>query len=85
MAPETAADPAESTLAGESRRAVYAAMTALTPEQRRAIELAYYTGMSHSEIAQVLGEPLGTVKTRIRRGMLALRRGLRPFQAEDRE
>ena len=84
MAPETAADPAESTLAGESRRAVHAAMTALTPEQRRAIELAYYSGMSHSEIAQVLGEPLGTVKTRIRRGMLALRRGLRPFQAEDR-
>ena len=84
MAPETAADPAESTLAGESRRAVHAAMTALIPKQRRAIELAYYWGMSHSEIAKVLGEPLGTVKTHIRKGMLALRRGLRPFQAEGR-
>ena len=82
--PATAADPAESTLAGESRRAVRAALAALVPEQRRALELAYYTGMSHSEIAEALGQPLGTIKTRIRTGMLALRDGLRPFHAEAR-
>ncbi len=80
----TAADPAESTLAGESRRAVHAALATLTPEQRRVIELAYYTGMSHSEIAKALGEPLGTIKTRIRRGMLALRSELRPLLSEAR-
>lgn len=77
--PTTAADPAESTLAGESRRVVLAALNALTPDQRQVIELAYYTGMSHSEIAVALGQPLGTIKTRIRTGMLALRDGLRPF------
>lgn len=82
--PAPAADPAESTLAGESRRVVLAALAALTPDQRQAIELAYYTGMSHSEIAAALGQPLGTIKTRIRAGMLALRDGLRPFHAEAR-
>jgi RNA polymerase sigma-70 factor (ECF subfamily) len=80
----TAADPAESTLAGESQRAVRAALATLPPAQRRAIELAYYTGMSHSEIAKALGEPLGTIKTRIRRGMLALRSELRPLLSEAR-
>lgn len=83
-APAAEADPAESTLAGESRRIVRAALAALAPEQRRAIELAYYTGMSHSEIAETLGQPLGTVKTRIRTGMLALRAGLRSFHSEAR-
>lgn len=83
-APATTADPAESTLAGESRRAVRTALAALAPEQRRAIELAYYTGMSQSEIAEALGQPLGTIKTRIRTGMLALRDGLRSFHAEAR-
>jgi len=78
----TGPDPAESTLAGESRRAVHAALAALAPEQRRPIELAYYTGMSHSEIATALGLPLGTIKTRIRTGMLTLRERLHPFHAE---
>lgn len=77
--PALAADPAEATVAGESRRIVRAALAALTLDQRRAIELAYYTGMSHSEIAAVLGQPLGTIKTRIRTALLALRDGLRPF------
>ena len=79
--PAPAADPAESALAGESRRVVLAALAALTPDQRQVIELAYYTGMSHSEIAAALGQPLGTIKTRIRTGMLALRDGLRPFHS----
>ena len=82
--PATSTDPVDSVLAGESQRAVRLAVGALRPEQRRVIELAYYTGMSHREIAEALGQPLGTVKTRIRTAMLALRDGLRHLHVEAR-
>jgi RNA polymerase sigma-70 factor, ECF subfamily len=52
---------------------VLKALAALAGDQRRAIEMAYYLGLSHREIAARLGQPLGTVKTHIRRGMLLLR------------
>jgi RNA polymerase sigma-70 factor (ECF subfamily) len=55
------------------RREVAAALETLAPEQREAIELAYWYGYSHSELAVRLGQPLGTVKTRIRMGMMKLR------------
>ena len=52
------------------------ALARLNPEQREAIEIAYFAGLSHTEIAQVLGLPLGTIKTRIRTGMMKLRESL---------
>ncbi len=55
------------------QRDVEVALSALAPEQREAIELSYWYGYSHSELAQRLGQPLGTVKTRIRMGMMKLR------------
>lgn len=66
--------PDRSTLPEESRwRSLYFAVQSLQPEQRQVIELAYYQGMSQSEIAEVLGWPLGTVKTRLRAAMEHLR------------
>jgi RNA polymerase sigma-70 factor (ECF subfamily) len=57
--------------AAEKVRGVVGAMT---PAQRSALEMAYWEGMSHSEIAEKTGEPLGTIKTRIRAGLISLRR-----------
>ncbi len=65
-------------MAGEVRAVVRKALDSLTPEQREVIELAYYGGMSHSEIAAARGLPLGTVKTRTRLGLMRLREMLRP-------
>jgi RNA polymerase sigma-70 factor (ECF subfamily) len=52
---------------------VHAAVASLPVEQQQALALAFFEGYSHSEIAERLGEPLGTVKTRIRTGMQKLR------------
>jgi RNA polymerase sigma-70 factor (ECF subfamily) len=61
----------------EKRRAtrVRELIASLNPHQKRAIELAYFEGLSHSEIANVLKEPLGTVKSWIRNGLLRLKEG----------
>ena len=56
------------------RQRVRAALAALPAEQKQALELAYFKGYSHSEISAALGQPLGTIKTRIRIGMQKLQR-----------
>jgi RNA polymerase sigma-70 factor (ECF subfamily) len=62
----------------EKRRAerVRTLMGSLSPQQKKAIELAYFEGLSHTEIAETLKEPLGTVKSWIRNGLLRLKEGL---------
>lgn len=67
--------PEPETASEEARwHGLYLAVQSLPEEQRKVIELAYYQGMSQSEIAEVLALPLGTVKTRLRIGMDRLRR-----------
>jgi RNA polymerase sigma-70 factor (ECF subfamily) len=68
-----AADPEEHTVMSQQRRRGLAALNTLKPEQRQPLELAYFSGLSHSELAARLGLPMGTVKTRIRLGMMKLR------------
>ena len=64
--------------AGDDARAVRAAVSALPVEQRRALELAFFGGLTQEEIARKLSEPLGTVKARIRRGLIKLRDSIAP-------
>lgn len=75
-------DPSSGVDVDERRRQVRLALESLSPPQRRAIELAYFEGLSQSEIAERLAEPLGTIKTRVRLGMQKLRECLRPFYFE---
>jgi RNA polymerase sigma-70 factor, ECF subfamily len=71
----------EPDMAGEAERAramekVRGALGAMPPAQRSALEMAYFEGLTHTEIAAKTGEPLGTIKTRIRAGLVALRKAV---------
>lgn len=82
---ETASDAAsaeQSVLGAERRAVVRDALDSLGEPERSLIELAFYDGYSHSEIAEKTGSPLGTVKSRIRSGMIRLRDALRTSYKE---
>ena len=78
------ADPAEFSSSSAAAPAAYSdeveilrnAVAQLAPDQRQALELAYFGGLTQQEISEKLSQPLGTIKARIRRGLLKLRESL---------
>jgi RNA polymerase sigma-70 factor (ECF subfamily) len=71
---------ADRAIASEQGTAVRRALADLPEAQRIALQLAYFEGLSQSEIAERLGEPLGTIKTRMQLGMKKLRERLQAFR-----
>ena len=84
-APETASrEDLEADAAGREWEAqCRAAIAELPEEQRRALELAYFEGLTHQEIAQRTATPLGTVKTRVRLGLMKLRERIAPYRKSE--
>ena len=70
--PDLASDADRSRAIGKVRDV----LQTMAPPQRSALEMAYFEGLTHAEIAEKTGEPLGTIKTRIRTGLLSLRKVL---------
>src|SRR5690348_16142757 len=66
---EAGADPHDVVELGERGELLRAALAALTPVERQAIETRFFAGLTHAEAAARLGQPLGTIKTRIRSGL----------------
>lgn len=78
VSPAPADDPLDESLHAEIQREVQRELRALPEAQRRVLELAYFGGLSQSEIAAELAQPLGTVKTRTRAGLEKLRQQMTP-------
>ena len=75
--PATAAsDPHETFDLREQGRLLREALTVLTPDERQAIETAFFSELTYDEVAARLNQPLGTVKTRVRSGLGKLRQAL---------
>lgn len=79
-AADVAATPDVAAESDEQRRQVETALAALSPAQQESLRLAYFEGLSQSEIAERLDEPLGTVKTRMRAALIKLRTMLAPMR-----
>jgi len=76
-AASTDASPLHGAISKELCEKVRTAVARLDPAQRQAVELSFFDDLSHNEIAQRLGKPLGTVKTHIRQGLIRLREFVR--------
>ena len=77
--PAPVAAPDADALGADESACVRGALWSLPADQRKAIEMAFFGRLTHPEIAEILGEPLGTVKARIRRGLLKLRDSLQSY------
>jgi RNA polymerase sigma-70 factor, ECF subfamily len=75
-------DPTLDTTAGVDQARIRQVLTTLTPEQREVLLLGYFEGLSSSEIAEVVGVPIGTVKSRVAAALSALRAALSDSVAE---
>ena len=80
--PATDAGPEETAMQRDVQRDIHHALEALDPDQRAVVELAYFGGLSQTQIAAQTGVPLGTVKSRVRLAMRHLRRMLDPIAEE---
>lgn len=80
VAPSQQITPDENLLITERRDRLIASLQKLPPEQRTALELAYFQGLTYSEIAEATGTSLGTVKTRLRLGLNKLRHLFPPIE-----
>ena len=72
----SAAPPGEAIELGERRMRIVLAMRTLSPPQRQALEMAFFDSMTHTEVAEALKEPVGTIKSRIRQALIQLRKTL---------
>jgi RNA polymerase sigma-70 factor (ECF subfamily) len=81
---ESASDPSLDAEHAERKRIVLAALSELPSEQRQALELGYFSGLSQTEIAERTGQPLGTIKTRMRLAMQKLRERLSVLREDAR-
>jgi RNA polymerase sigma-70 factor (ECF subfamily) len=79
MAARTA-NPSDQAMSDERSELVRTALQSLEPDQRQAVEMSFFDGLSHTQIAARLAKPLGTVKTYIRQGLIRLRDSLRKHQ-----
>jgi RNA polymerase sigma-70 factor (ECF subfamily) len=76
---DSAAKAASAALTEDESGAVRLALQKLPAEQRQPIEMAFFGGLAHQEVAEALDQPLGTIKARIRRGLMKLREVLRDY------
>ena len=77
--PESSSNEPDAFVLADLRQAVQQALQSLPEQQRVSLEMAYFQGMSHTEIAAALAQPLGTIKDRVRKGMMHLRSRLKPY------
>ncbi|MEY2398628.1 MAG: polymerase sigma-70 factor, subfamily [Actinomycetota bacterium] len=83
LAPDRTSDPATQAVASDVNRLVRSALEVLSPAERQLVQLAYFDGNSYRAVAELLGQPEGTVKSRIRKALSKLRQAMATEQYGD--